>query len=310
MRWYEEYRERRYLQHASDSDIMQRAKDLISNITTLTKDGKLGALQIDSQESAFIWRLMSHVFEECRLRTGEYHGLFKKYGIRDFNAPKPTTPNAPVSAEIIRINEESTKLRRLFKLGKRKHIHDMLDSGTIRVAPASCYDDPSLGLAISDNELAYDLSANTFDTDIMSLDPYQVRLSDVFGDISVVRSHIASPTNYYVWCTSFRLHLRLFDDFDADSVLVIHDAGEFSRRFIQAIRNPLHGWKFTPCGIHYFDPYHPSKETRNVFACKHFKYLYQNEFRYVFLPPEPATKLKSFFVEIGPLHDIAEAIDR
>lgn len=310
MRWYEEYRERRYLSDASDEAVLQRARDLMSNIFTLEQNGKIGCVQPQSQSGFFLWRLFSHLLEESRLRTGSLQGLFVKHGLRDALAPKPTSPNPPASKAVLRISQEQTKLRRLFKFGNRKWMRALLDHGQIRVAPASIYNDSSLGPAIADDELSYDLATAAFNDDILSLHPFQTRLIDVFGEPKPAPRRLAMETNYYVWCASFGLRLRLFDDFEADSVLVIHDAGEFSRRLIQAIRNPLHGWRFTPCAVHYFDPYHPSAETRNVFACKHFKYLYQEEFRYVFLPPSPATKLEPLNLTLGPLSDIAEVLNR
>lgn len=310
MRWYEEYRERRYLADTPDEVVMQRARELISNISTLEQNGKIGCVQPELQNGFFLWRLFSHLLEESRLRTGSYQGLFIKHGLHKALMPKPTSPNLPASEAVLRISQELTKLRRLFKFGKKKWMRALLEHGEIRIAPASMYNDTSLGPAIADDELSYDLATMAFDEDILSLHSFQTRLVDVFGEPKPKHHRLTMETNYYVWCASFGLKLRLFDDFDADSVLVIHDTGEFSRRLIQAIRNPLHGWRLTPCAVHYFDPYHPSKETRNVFACKHFKYLYQEEFRYVFLPPTPTAKLEPLSLTLGPLSDIAEVIDR
>ena len=310
MRWYEEYRERRYLADVPDKEVMQRARELISNISTLDQNGKIGCVHPKSQYGFFLWRLFSHLLEESRLRTGSYQGLFIRHGLRETLMPRPTSPNRPASEAVLKISQEQTKLRRLFKFGKKKWMGALLDSGEIRIAPASMYNDTSLGPAIADDELSYDLATAAFDEDILSLHPFQTRLVDVFGEPKPTQHRLTMETNYYVWCASFGLNLRLFDDFDADSVLVIHDAGEFSKRLIQAIRNPLHGWRFTPCAVHYFDPYHPSKETRNVFACKHFKYLYQEEFRYVFLPPAPVVKLDPILLTLGPLNDIAEVMTR
>lgn len=310
MRWYEEYRERRYLADVPDEAVMQRAREIISNISTLELNGKIGCVDPQSQSGFFLWRLFSHLLEESRLRTGTYQGLFIRYGLHETLLPKPTSPDLPASEAVLRVSQEQTKLRRLFKFGRKKWMRALLDQGAIRVAPASMYSDPSLGPAIADDELSYDLATAAFDDDILSLHPFQTRLVDVFGEPKVAHHRLSMKTNYYVWCASFGLRLRLFEDFDADSVLVIHDVGEFSRRLIQAIRNPLDGWRFTPCAVHYFDPYHPSKQTRNVFACKHFKYLYQEEFRYVFLPSTPATKLEPIALSLGPLNDIAEVLDR
>lgn len=310
-RWYEEYRERRYLADTLGEAVVQRARELISNICTLEHNGKIGATDPGGQSGFFLWRLFSHVLEESRLRTGDYQGLFIRHGLRDAAIPRSTSPDPPASEAVLRISREQTGHRRLFKFGQKNWMHALLHEGQIRIAPASMYQDPSLGPAIADDELSYDLATAAFDADILSLDPFDTRLVDAFGEPAPAPRRLTMETNYYVWCASLALRPRLFGDFNnADTVLVIHDAPEFTKRLIQAIRDPLHGWQFTPCAVHYFDPYHPSQQTRNVFACKHFKYLYQEEFRYVFLPPSPMTRLEPISLELGSLRDIAEALDR
>jgi len=45
-----------------------------------------------------------------------------------------------------------------------------------------------------------------------------------------------------------------------------------------------------------------------VLFSKHFRYSYQNECRFVFLPKEPILDLKEFFIEIGSMEEYAEII--
>lgn len=310
MRWYEEYRERRYLREQSDEAVAQRARDLISNIMTLEPNGKIGCVQGNMQSGNFLWRLFSHLLEESRLRTGSYHGLFIKCGMKETLTPKPTAPDSPASKAILNLFSEKPNNRYLFKFGERRWMQELVEEGKLRVSPASFYNDDSLGPAIADDELSYDLAGDVLDEDILSLDPFKTRLIDCFGPVTPRPQKVAMQTNYYAWCASFGISLRLFDDFNADSLVVIRDAGEFSRRLIHALRPHLGGWRFTPCAVHYFDPFHPSKLTKSVFACKHFKYLYQEEFRYVFLPTAPVRSLPPIYLNLGPLQDIAELMHR
>ncbi|MCC8598223.1 hypothetical protein [Xanthomonas vesicatoria] len=310
MRWYEEYRERRYLHGVPDDIVAQRARDLISNILTLEPNGKIGCVQGDAQTGNFLWRLFSHILEESRLRTGSHQGIFIRCGLKDTPTPKPTTPNSPASAAILRLQKNKPKERYLYKFGESKWMQALLERGEIRIAPASLYNDDSLGAAIADDELSYDLETSAFEDDILSLNPFKTRLIDTFGPPASKPQKVVMETNYYVWCASFGLNLRLFDDFNADSVLVIRNVGEFSRRLLKALQPHLHSWRFAPCAVHYFDPYHPSRKTQSVFTCKHFKYLYQEELRYVFLPPTPTKNLTPLFLKLGPLNDIAELIYR
>lgn len=48
----------------------------------------------------------------------------------------------------------------------------------------------------------------------------------------------------------------------------------------------------------------------SFFSYKHFKYLYQEEIRYTFLPPHPIQKLDPLFLKLGSLADIAEILNR
>jgi hypothetical protein len=310
MRWYEEYRERRYLLDVADSAVMQHARDLMANALALTSDGKIGLETLSTPPALLVMRLLSHVMEESRLRTGDYRGLFMKYGLRDLTVPKTTAPDPPAAAEVLRVSSESTQLRRLFKFGDRRWLSALLKDGELRISPASAYDDPSLAPAIADDELSVELAAAALEDDIMFLDPFKQRLSDVFGEHVFAPHRLTMRTNYYVWCTSFALRLRMFDDFKADSVLVIRDPGEFTRRLVEQIRDPLHGWRVIPCAVHYFDPYHPTKAAHTVFASKHIRYLYQEEFRYVFLPPDPKDRLEPLTLKLGSLLGIAELYDR
>lgn len=310
LRYYEEYRERRYLADASDEEVMQRARDLMQNIATLGADGKIGATPVDERDGFFLWRLVSHVFEESRLRTGDYRGLFAKYGLGDVHIPKPTYPASPASPQVLKLAADTADQKCIFKFGTQARLQDLLENGRLRVAPASLYNDVSLGHAIQDDELSYDLASPTFEADIKSLDPFKVRLSETFGPLQATRLRATSTTNYYVWCMTCRLDVRLFDDFGADAVLIIREPGIFAEKFLMAIREQLSGWIFAPCAVNYFDPFHPTTDAKSVFRSKHFKYMYQRELRFVFLPPSPILVLEPIFLELGPLSSIASLVNR
>jgi hypothetical protein len=50
--------------------------------------------------------------------------------------------------------------------------------------------------------------------------------------------------------------------------------------------------------------------THNIFVpfAKHFKYAYQNEHRFCWLPPIPTPKVEDIDVQIGSLKDFSELI--
>lgn len=56
------------------------------------------------------------------------------------------------------------------------------------------------------------------------------------------------------------------------------------------------------------DPYLSDKGDLDPYICKHFRYSYQMEYRYIWRPPEDTDTLEPIFIEIGSMHDIGEMI--
>lgn len=56
----------------------------------------------------------------------------------------------------------------------------------------------------------------------------------------------------------------------------------------------------------YYDPYTVRRDQLTPMYSKNLRYLYQNEYRFIWTVPSGATDLPPFFVELGPLTDIAE----
>lgn len=310
-RLYEEYRERRYLKDVSDEEILQRARDLIQNLATLTPAGKLGVTSPKGGRSnLMMWRLFTHILEESQIRTGDPRGLFMKYGMKDWTGPKATFPYSPVSPAVLHAIPESAGNAWLYKFGKRIHIRDLHQRGHLLLRPAMFYDDVSLGPAIADDELSYELASDIFQDDLIHLDPFQRRLSDVFGGVDLKRHRLTSPTSYYIYCMTYVLDIRLFEDFRSDTVLIIKDPALFALRFLNAFGKHLSEWFFDVCMVNYFDPYHPNQHVKTVFRSKHFRYQYQKEIRFAFLPPKPERTLESIELDLGSLTDIATVIER
>jgi len=68
--------------------------------------------------------------------------------------PNPSWPNVPRALAALG-GREFEPGKCLFKFGKEKHLRHALLTGSIRVAPASSYSDPSLNYAIRDDELSF-----------------------------------------------------------------------------------------------------------------------------------------------------------
>jgi hypothetical protein len=60
--------------------------------------------------------------------------------------------------------------------------------------------------------------------------------------------------------------------------------------------------------VTYIDPLLPSVTMPDVPMSKHFRYTYQHEYRFVWLPTEAKGQLSYVDLELGPLKDIAELV--
>ena len=80
--------------------------------------------------------------------------------------------------------------------------------------------------------------------------------------------------------------------------------------------NSIQGWVISKIGlckiksgpVNYIDPVRPPSRLIDVAMSKHFRYSYQKEHRFVWLPTEPTHSLPHLDVEIGGLEEYAELI--
>lgn len=300
--WSMEYRNRRYLEHLGEEDLAQRAKDIISNYTTLTAQGRISLHPID--EGGELWiRLFTHVIEEYRLRNKWFPPGFMK----DAPIPKPTWPQVPKAVEAIRgrrlIPDEF-----LVKYGESRYLKPTLERGIIRIAPASSYNDPSLKQARKDNELEISWLSLPERNIIQVLDRETGKPRRNLTPVGNVKIGLEAPNNYYVYCLSYLYSLRLFDDFEADSCLIISRPLKFIERLFREFDKQLPGWKGISTGVSYIDPLNTKPDELNPFFYKHFRYAYQKECRIIWLPPTDEIQLDPIFLELGNLEEICELI--
>ena len=60
--------------------------------------------------------------------------------------------------------------------------------------------------------------------------------------------------------------------------------------------------------LKYYDPYTIEKKQLVPIFSKNFSYMYQNEYRFAWTIPK-VEPLSPFFVELGPLDDIADMLE-
>lgn len=300
--WREQYRLRPYLRHTPLDELNARFRDVVANLTTLTEDGKLGSVTQRSEMEYWLSRL-EHLFEEYRNRGGLPYGLLQKKDII-----QPTFPDQPKAAVAL---EQVCPLDRklcLVKFGRREHMAEMYDKGRIRIAPASSYSDPSLNLATKDDELHRSVVALGSELSVVPVDP---RTESRGQELELVGNAVITwqVNDYYVYCLSGRIDIRLFSDFDADACVILRDRAAFEDRLRRAVHDRLSGWRCGSRSVEYFDPYDARNVGSEVWFRKHFRYWYQQEWRFVWLPPAPQNEaLVPFFVELGSLASIADLV--
>jgi len=304
--WRLQYRQRRYLEHLSEQDLQQRAKDILCNITVLTDTGKIGLHPVEDEGGYWI-EIFTHLLEEFQIRFGPFPAGFTNGFIKEAQIITPTWPDAPKSVIAIKDKTFSSSPY-LVKYGKECHVRKTLEKGVIRIAPASFYADPSLNAAIKDNELEISIHTHPSDVYIEHIDKKSgvptARITP-FGNVTYT---LKAPTNYYVYCLSSKYIYRAFDDFEADCALLIKEPREFLKRLFRAFSKKLNSWRNFATAVTYIDPMNTHPSDLDVFFCKHFRYAYQKEYRAIWLPPSPEKHLEPVMLELGNLQQICELV--
>ena len=138
--WREQYAKSRYLEFLSTEDLQKRYVDLLDNVLLFTSDGRphLGGLGADTGWT----RRIADVWAEVDLRSLGAAWL-KAVEQAVLDRPYPSVKRAIDAWGDRRFTPE----RAIIKYGRRAHMIDFLERGSMRLTPASSYGDPSLNPA-------------------------------------------------------------------------------------------------------------------------------------------------------------------
>jgi hypothetical protein len=299
--WQLDYRGDPYLHHLPLGDLNERFLSLVTNETYINDEIKISFRDF-THGGEYWFPIITHVFEEFRRRARslpprqgsivprvDYPGLTAAVG--PFKISKRTYPNVIV------------------RYGKREHMRELFEEGQLQVSPASTYDADSFNAAIRDDELRLAvyrksrLFTRVYDHLGYTLIPSGPKHGRFIETLT-------ASTNYYVYCMTMERSLRLFGDFGYDACVIIHDPARFIRRLGAAGLNELgDGWSWFARPLGYIDPLRPPDSQLNIVHCKHFRFAYQSEFRFVWLPPTPVAELHPFKIQIGSIRDISTLIE-
>jgi hypothetical protein len=306
-KWRDEYQVRRYLQDLTDTELYQRGRDAFRNFMTINPDGKASPLPIDHRSHAY-WRMrFVHFLEESAIRFGPYPAGLEKDFMDGLRVPNPRSARV-ISARFALDQETLTDGKFLVKYGKHAHLERMLYEGTVRIAPASTFDDQSFNDAIRDTELefSYRLHNPTADAVRPYLKDNEIHPNGFEGSAIITQT---SGEDFYLFCLSAAYDTRVFDDFDYDACLLITDPVAFRDRLLWSVHRAIDARGHAFSAVNYVDPLTETGKGINLALKKNARFAYQDEVRAVWLARNTATSLTVQFVSLGCLTDIARLID-
>lgn len=320
--WIREYGANRYCRYETRQELHQRYQDIWANILVLTRSGKM-ALTTDKDW----YRLQQHVITEMLIR-GEPP-------TRSNQDPRVQEARPFFDGELCRkaasiVSTRGTDHDVLVKYGKREHMEALFRRGELYLNSATSFNASVHNQAVQDDELAINFKGGytraTHPTRFYdeNQQPPEHVVEQGAGirliyDLPELRLNqyatmtIRMATDYWMFCMADILDQRLFADFEADSCLIIRRKpfvervlrtatlhlpnvqGQFGRvRYI----DPLGAWPAGTC----VTPSIP------IHMMKVFRYTYQREVRFAFLPKRFQKRLEPRFLRIGPISDIAEFV--
>ena len=295
--WRGEYERNRYLRNAPDELLDARNEGISTNLWSTDNDGNVTQPRRPEVRNGLL-KLAYHVILEKLERGLPTPSMLDEKVLRDagvgpYVPPKLTSPFTGGPSGFA-------------KYGNRDHIRSSFERGTFRIAAASSYLDPSLNPAQADHELEHAVVTPN-EHILMRLygtDDAGKEIEIPYTPLQLFR--YMQVADFYVWCCGFSYDARMFHDFEAEALLMIRDMDAFTARIIAAVKaaKPALASRHGPCV--YYDPYTVKREQLTPMYSKNLRYLYQNEYRFIWTAPPGMTDVSAFFVELGPLTDIAE----
>ncbi len=288
--WEFQYQCYRYLERVADKILVKRYKDIIRNMRALVSRDR-DVIPIQSYLSSWYWFRKEHQTRlEFSLRNVDPPIRAQTDIIFDnvaFGAPvRPVYPN---SGDV------------LFRYDQRTFIEDIANKGVIRISPASGNVGIENDEARQDDECKKKAFLSGGHTRITTKDGIGI---PILGDAEKT----VSMPDYYFFCMACDWDIDLFAAFDgADSCIVIKDVEDFALRIGHAAEEQLSNWHFHHNPVEYFDPYERIRnEYLDTRMYKDFRFAYQREYRFLWIPKSNEVTNGYKFLSLGSLRDLAE----
>ena len=286
--WEFQYEIYRYLSRVKELDLVTRYESIIRNMRALISPDR-HIIPIQSFLSSWYWYRKEHQTRLEFFLRGTNLPVEPPVGVFDnASVAAPARPRHPNAADA------------LFRYGQSHHMQAMVEHGSIRIGPASFYRELERDVARVDEECAKNSFMPGEYTRITTQEGKEI---PIIGD---VRRTVSAP-DYFVLCMSCDWDPALFDDFGADSCVIVRDPEAFAQRLELAVKLILDGWHFHHNPVEYFDPYEmPRHQYFDASMCKDFRFAYQREYRFLWMHTNGCEADGFRFLELGPLDGIAE----
>lgn len=301
--WRRSYDAQRYAFHLSQEELNLRIRDIVLNLMNLNLEAKIDFGPVTEERAVWVEK-WTHMLEEMQLRYGAFPAGFTRDILHSTPFPNYASELADNAAK--RLTSMRPRRRNvLIKFGKATHMKRLYESGSARIQPASFFAQAGYNEAIRDDELQRFILLELNRDDVVRVVKNPQDVPDTVP--ALVQVNVQFPTDYWLYCVTCSTGPRLFVDFDADACVIIYDADEFSHRLHRA-GSALATSVASRGRVSYLDPLLPSTAKIHVPFFKHFRYTYQNEYRFCWFPQIGTKKLPQLDIEIGPLRDIADLV--
>lgn len=288
--WNFEYQVVRFLERATPEYLDARHKDIVRNLRSLVTEQR-DVIPIESFLSSWYW-----IRKEYQTRV--------EYALRGKILPPPAVQlYQPTKAPVRPKWPNAGDL--LFRYGRKVYLQSTL-SGSIRLANCDNYLHMKGDLAREDIEREKSAYLAGRHTRITTADGRQIPIK---GDVM----HSVHGPRYYLLSLTAEWNDVLFDEFlNSDACLVIRNTEEFRNRLKAGCESAVPGCQCELVHVEYFDPYErPPRQIFDSMVCKDFRFAYQQEWRFVCMPPKGEDAREEHFTfTVAPLSDVAVLMDR
>jgi len=289
----------------SEAELDQRIRDIFLNLLRVNHEAKIGIIPITPANEIWLEK-WTHILEEMQLRHGPYpagftHDILHSEPLPDFASDLASKAASALSSIGLKQGDV------FIKFGKREYMERLHLEGSLRIQPASYFSKTEHNGAVRDDELALNLCVFLSRNDILKL---ARNPQNVPTDVPDHRLEVGFRAlgDYWLYCVTNSVEPRLFVAFNADSCVIIRARDRFTRLLREATCSRIPGAAMRDGSAAYVDPLLPTTSNIDVPFAKHFRYAYQDEYRFCWLPSPPGKQLTHIDVQIGSLRDFSDLI--